>query len=381
LGKPETMKIGLITTLDTNIGDDFIREGICHVLVEIFKGEMIEFVSVNKHKPYTVYPTWHPVRLRDFAKRLTVDKNLMKNAVENLFPKIGFSRFDGCDLIVQCGAPVFWPNCSQNEWAKPIWFDVVGRLSNKIPVLNLAAGACYPWNRCAGMLLDQEDENYIKEILNYCRLTTVRDHLARDICASLGEHTPLIPCSAFLATRGRKAELRNSAYILINYMSGGGHYEWEQGIDAEQWKKTITELIDRLKQRHRIAFLCHDEKEYVLAKETFPAVPAFFPKNLKDYFDCVSEAKFGICNRMHASIGMAGLGIPSIAICTDTRMLMVSEIGLTIHCVGDIDAARLEDETERSLNQLGSEHERLLELKAGTWVKYLYAIREALSLA
>jgi hypothetical protein len=33
------MKIGLITTLHKNIGDDFIREGICCVLKEVFKGE------------------------------------------------------------------------------------------------------------------------------------------------------------------------------------------------------------------------------------------------------------------------------------------------------------------------------------------------------
>jgi hypothetical protein len=56
-----SVRIGLITTIDTNVGDDFIREGICLVLQEVFKGHEIEFVPVNKHQPLTVYPDWHPI--------------------------------------------------------------------------------------------------------------------------------------------------------------------------------------------------------------------------------------------------------------------------------------------------------------------------------
>lgn len=54
------MKIGLISTINTNIGDDFIRQGICLLLKKVFKNHEIEFININKHTPLTVYPKWHP---------------------------------------------------------------------------------------------------------------------------------------------------------------------------------------------------------------------------------------------------------------------------------------------------------------------------------
>jgi hypothetical protein len=373
------VKIGLITTMDNNIGDDFIREGICRVLKDVFKGHKIEFVSVNKHKPYTIYPTWHPVHLRNIAGHFPVVKYHAKIAIETLFSKMGFSNFDDCDLIVQCGAPVFWPNCSNNEWAKPIWHEVIGRLCGKIPVLNLAAGSCYPWERQPETLESPEDAEYIKSILSYCCLTTVRDRLAQSVCKSVGEDVPLIPCSAFLASRGRVTKLEESGYILINYMAGGGHFAWEQGIDAGQWEITVKQLISALGKRHKLAFLCHDEKEVLLAQEIASGLPVFYPKTLMEYFNCVSHAKFAICNRMHASVGMAGMGVPSVAVCTDTRLLMVAELGLPVHYVKNADAEILEEETETALKSRESEKERLLLLQAKTWDMYLSTIQNALS--
>lgn len=373
------MKVGLITTLDTNIGDDFIREGVCRIVSEVFKDKDLEFVSVNKHTPYMVYPEGHPIHLRKFFGRYPLGHNLLQSAADAIFSRVGLNRFADCDLIVQCGAPVFWPDCSRSEWARPLWHDVVARLCDKIPVLNLAAGSCYPWERQQDALKLPDDVEYIKSILGYCRLTTVRDRLARTVCTSLGWDTPVIPCSAFLAAMGRKAEISESGYILINYMQGGGHYEWEQGIDPGIWEATVLTLIARLGSRHKFAFLCHDEKEHALARELAPSLPIFFPKTPDEYFDCVAGAKFGICNRMHASVGMAGLGIPSIAVCTDTRLLMVAELGLPIHYVNEVNADILEEETESLLNSRGAEHERLLALQHATWDKYLAAIEKALS--
>ena len=373
------MKIGIITTLNTNIGDDFIREGICKLLKEIYRSEQPEFVCVNKHKPYTVYPGWHPIRLRDVAKRLPVGQKLLSSTADTFFAHVGFTLFDNCDLIVQCGTPVFWHGCNQNEWAIPLWHDVVGRLCRKVPVLNLAAGSCYPWERQQNVLKLPEDIEYIKSILGYCRLTTVRDRLARSICTSVGWDTPQIPCSAFLAAKGRRAAVAESGYVLINYMRGGGHYGWEQGIDPGIWEKTVRKLLARLGSRHKLAFLCHDEKELSLARVIAPDILSIVPKTVHEYFECVSNAKFGICNRMHASVAMAGLGIPSIAICTDTRLLMVAELGLSTFYVKDVDEDILEEETESTLKILRTEQERLLVLQHETWDKYVSLIENTLS--
>lgn len=372
------MKIGLITTIDTNIGDDFIREGICRVLADVFKCQQIEFVSVNKHKPYTVYPLWHPARLGNIAGRLPIGKSLLKNATDSFFSKMGFSQFDDCDLIVQCGAPVFWPNCHQNEWAEPLWHDIVGRLHEKIPILNLAAGSCYPWERQPSEITDPDDASYLKAILGYCRLTTVRDTLSQTICELLGTEVPLIPCSASLAAGTLVGSLKNDGLVLINYMSGGGHYDWEQGIDPHTWQETMKALIARLQKRHKVAFLCHNETEYNLAHELEPVITRLFPKTPGEYFTVVSEAKAAVCNRMHASVGIAGMGIPSVAVGTDTRLLMVKALELPSFYVKDANLEQLEANVENLIVNGRREQERLLSLREDTWNRYLKVVSDAI---
>lgn len=368
------MKIGLITTLDTNIGDDFIREGICHVLTEVFKGQQIEFISVNKHKPLTVYPRWHPIHLSKIADLFPIGSSIISNSIEKFISKLGSSRFDNCDLIIQCGAPVFWPNCHQNEWAEPLWHHVIGRLYKRIPVLNLAAGSCYPWERQPTSITEPDDARYLKTILSYCRLTTVRDTLSKILCESIGTQVPLIPCSASLAARGLVGSLKDDGIVLINYMSGGGHYDWEQNIDPSIWHNTIKALVCRLQKRHKLAFLCHNETEYKLAKEMEPTIPRLFPKTPQEYFSIASDAKVAVCNRMHASVGLAGMGVPSIAVGTDTRLLMVKVLGLPSFYVKETKLIQLEDEFENLLASRYKEKERLLALCSETWKSYAKAV-------
>jgi len=373
------MRIGLITTLKTNIGDDFIREGICLILQEVLKKDDIEFVSVNKHQPLTVYPNWHPIHLKKITRYLPKGQFFANRLLQQFAPKLTLSRFDSCNLIVQCGAPVLWPGCHRCDWAEPLWHQVVGRLSQRIPVFNLAAGSCYPWERQPSHIDNSDDEQYLKTILAYCRLTTVRDTLAEQLCRSLGTETPMIPCSALLAARNHMCTAeRNNGVVLINFMHGGGHYEWNQGIDPSVWHATVKTLMGRLKKRHRLAFLCHNEAEYQLAQHLDPTLPRLWPKTSHEYFAMVSEARVALCNRMHASIVLAGLGIPSVAVCTDTRLLMVDAIELPCFYVKEVSVDQLEGEIEDLLAHHRQEQERLFALKTETWNRYVRTVAEAL---
>lgn len=376
------MRIGLITTLKTNIGDNFIREGICSVLDQIFNRECIEYVPVNKHNPFSVYPSWHPIHIHDVLMRLPAfpGRGVARKFIDEVAPKVSLSHFDKCDLIVQCGAPVFWPGCHSNEWAKPLWEDIVARLYRRIPVVNIAAGSCYPWERQPSRIDLPEDETYLRAILRYCQLTTVRDCLSQKLCSTLNMDVSLIPCTALLAGENKAASIMPSNHILINYMYGGGHYLWDQEIDCCKWENFIKALIKRLAKRHKIAFLCHDEHEYKMSTKLAPELPAFLPRSSREYFNCVSMAKYAILNRMHAAVAMAGIGIPSIAVCTDTRLLMVSQIGLPTHYVKDVDTDIIEEEVEKGILTIKSEQERLLVLRSQTRKEYISCIKKTLSL-
>ncbi len=368
------MHIGLITTLNTNIGDDLIREGIRLVLQDVFPGHDLRFSLVNKHYPLTVYPRWHPMRLAEWVRYLPRGRTRLTPLVkrfEQLAAKLGHSYFDRCNLVVQCGAPVLWPGCHGAEWVEPLWYRVIGRLSQRIPVVNLAAGSAYPWEHMPDAITEPLDASYLRKILDFCRLTTVRDTLAQQLCLSLGEQVPLLPCTAFLAPlHYRTFNPRDDGVVFINYMKGGGHFEWGQGINVKRWKQTIIQVIKRLKTRHKVVFLCHSADECQLAQDIDATVPRLWPKNPQQYFEYAAFAKGAICNRMHASVALAGLGIPSIAVGTDSRLLMVRELGIPALYVKDTTPGLLEEKLEGILSQQRQEQERLLTLQSVTRQRY-----------
>jgi polysaccharide pyruvyl transferase WcaK-like protein len=371
----ESMRIGLITTLGRNIGDAFIRDGIVQVLAHVFGGRDVRFVAVDKHRPFTVYPSWHPLRWLQTLDRLPRGRRAAQAAkaeISGSLHRFGGSRFDDADLIVQCGAPVMWPGCHRCEWAGPLWDQVVGRLSSRVPVLNLAAGSAYPWERPPNGVTDPQDSSYLKRILGYCRVTTVRDDLAARLVQSLGASAKAIPCSAFLV--GRRFDtpaLHDDGVVLFNYMPGGGHFDWGQPIDDSAWMATVHSLIDRVSRRHPVAFICHDATEYAAAKQLKPDVPRFLPTSIESYFSLIGRSKAAICNRLHASVALAGLGIPSISIGTDTRLLMVAALGLPYQYVVSADQNDLEATLESLLDRRADERERLLDLREWTWNRYV----------
>lgn len=369
------MRIGLITTLNTNIGDDFIREGICNLLKSIFADRELEFVPVNKHQPFTVFPSLHPVRIAEAGSRLPVGGKYMQGVADRL-AKTGRSRFDSCDLIVQCGAPVLWPGCHKCEWAEPLWYSVVGRLYDKIPVLNLAAGSCYPWEKQPEKIENSADAHFLQTISSYCEATTARDALAQKLFASIGVEASFLPCTALLAGgTGRKpGDYRD--FILINYMPGGGHYDWGQKIDPSAWGRTMSALISNLTKKHKVAMLCHNETERRAASELAPDLPVIFPKTPEEYFAAVAGAKAAICNRLHASVGMAGIGIPSIAIGTDTRLLMVDAIGVPALYVKDATLEKTEETMNGILANREAESQRLLALRERVWQEYIALVQK-----
>lgn len=365
------IKVGMVTTINTNIGDDLIRSGIIKVFNKYFKKNKIEYILVNKHDPYSIYPSYHPINLSHLAKYLPYKSIAIENRIRNSGEFIGGSFFHSADIIVQCGAPVFWPNCNDCEWAIPIWKDVIGSLYEKTTVLNLAAGSCYPWETKGNLSHSKKDEEYIKQIIRYCKVTTVRDRLSQEICNQYGGEVRKIGCTAFLAPEHDSLSDEDKEYVVINYMEGGGHYDWGQDIDKNKWEETIIKLIIKLKKRHNLVFLCHDELEWDLAGKLDPDILRIWPKNVDEYFTVLPKISAAVCNRLHASVALAGAGVPTISIGTDTRLLMPEELGLSNFYVKEIDDVMLEGLLEEMISSKRSTKENLFEQKNKIEKEYL----------
>ena len=213
------MKIGFITTLNTNIGDDFIRTGIENIIFSLLDKERLQFTYVNKHQPETALSTRSPSillnKLPDFK-----GKGRLKRILEKYYNK-KFSVYSKQNLIIQSGAPFLWPNCYMNEWAEPIWYNAIGQLKEEIPTLNLAIGSCYPWENQSEVFQNKKDEKYAQDIGSFCRITTTRDRLASKLLHSVGVDNKLMPCTAFFVDN-TYVNNEKGKYVLINYMEGGG---------------------------------------------------------------------------------------------------------------------------------------------------------------
>ena len=77
-------------------------------------------------------------------------------------------------------------------------------------------------------------------------------------------------------------------------------------------------------------------------------------------------------------MGLAGMGVPSLAVGTDTRLLMVSSLGLPCFYVKDASVERLENELEGLLRRRSHERDRLLALRSRTWSQYVEVVANAI---
>jgi len=372
------MKLGLLTTVNTNIGDDFIREGLLRCVRAMAPEVRLELVTVNKHWPEEIYPRWHPLRV--FDKKRFKPRWLSKPlrlVADRWLPPLGFSAFDDCDLLVQCGTPVLWPGCRASEWADRIWRDVFARLARRgKPVLNLGGGACYPLERLPETLVNDPDEEFVRLMLSTARLTTVRDPLAGRLLSSAGGAAPVLCCPALLAGQAWVVDARPTTKVVVNYMAGAGHYDWDQAVDARQWETVMRKTVSYLQQSGWQPFLlAHNQKELALAAELWPDLPRARATSVSHYFDLVRDAAFGVCNRLHASMALAGLGIPAITVGTDSRIFMVQMTGQPVFYVKDATVDRLVAAIDGLWEHREAESQRLLTLRENTWQEHLRYLR------
>jgi len=333
------MKISIITTVNHNVGDDFVREGIKYLLREHFKGKNLEFQNIHKHSPITTrygFEWFRNLRLSSRADKI-IPKNWSKD------------RISEADIVVQSGAPVYWchevggGHCYNNEWYKPLIKDRF--LKNKnTKLLNLAAGTCQKYHSDGSEFCDICN-NYIKEFYRLADVTTVRDTLAKTVFSKIDIDVPVIPCSSIFAIDEYNLKNEGEEYVVVNYMKGGAHYTFGQKIEIEKWEKEFKKFYFELKERDRVVVSCHNQKEVDEALEFDPKAEIFYMKdNYLEYMKFYSKAKFGIMNRIHGAFMMASYGKPSMIIGNDSRARMAEEIGIKHYFVNDVDYEVLNQE-------------------------------------
>lgn len=208
-------------------------------------------------------------------------------------------------------------------------------------------------------------------MIETARLTTVRDSLAEQLLFSVGYKVPRLCCPALVTGRAYVEPATPTRKVLINFMRAGGHSDWGQNIEPTAWARSMSEVVVRLQaDGWWPLIISHDRKEMDWAKHLWPDVPRSLPAGPREYFEIAHDAAFGVFNRMHASVSVAGIGIPSVAIGTDSRTLMVENLGLPTLFVKDATSQRILAAIGELVHCREAESRRLLKLRESTIKDY-----------
>ena len=186
-------RVSIITTVNHNVGDDFVREGLKHIIKSVYKDS--EFSNIHKHSPITCRKGFEGFRNYRYSKRVDPILPILNKQHDLIL---------SADVVIQSGAPVYWCHpmdgnyCSKNEWYKPLikrrW------RKNPVPLLNLAAGTCQAYHSDLNEFQSyQEELDYIKEFHRLASVTTLRDKASKKLFNSIGIDAPVIPCSSIFA--------------------------------------------------------------------------------------------------------------------------------------------------------------------------------------
>lgn len=383
-------RVGLLGHWGGNLGHEVIVWGVERVIHEAFDGEPIELVLMEQHRPFDVYPGWHPLRR---VRALEHGRGgRLARAIKYLLDQRAVSRAlwrstwaGSLRVAVACGGPSIIPGISRSPDMGLMLHHMHGALASKgVPVVQFGVGSCFPMERIPETIADAGDARFLRRVFEYCRVLTVRDELARVLCERLGNEVPLVPCPGLVS--GQQFEEYLSAaprelprYVVLNVQERGANDDWGQGVDRAAWAGTLRTLIAELRRRHALAFLCHSEAEARFAERLDAALPRFRPTDARSYAQVVAGAIAGICTRIHAAIALAGLGVPVIGVGSDSRLGTLRAIGLPCYYVKEASAETLEAELERLVRHRASERERLLILRDDTCRRYAKLLREAMA--
>lgn len=364
--------IALLSHRGGNIGHDFMALGMTKVVRAAF-GDAATITHFEQHRPFEVYSPGHWLRLfnrlrpgRDKTIRRMVSADAFRDWAWQRLPDMPFN------LAIACGGPNIVPGASKTSEMKLLLHHMNGAFRQRgVPFIDAGVGAAFPLEGTQ-QLTDGDDVKFYKEAFGYADHVTVRDVVAAAVCRDLNFAADLVPCAAFATGRVFERAKRNDdeGYVLINFQRLGANTDWGQGVDPELWRSTVRAVAEQLGQRHQVRFLAQNNAEAMTLRLVAPDFPCDAPTDVESYAASIAGAKVGFVSRIHAAIPLAGIGVPSLVVGTDTRLGAVEQIGLPTIRAKNASASAIIDRVEALIQNAQSERERLIDLREKTVKQY-----------
>jgi len=326
-------RVCLISTLNHNVGDDFVREGILCLLREVLGA--VETRVLHKHFPATARgnPLPQVDRLTRGVPNWLSWRSRFSRAADILPMNSATDLVLSSDLVVQCGAPVYWKNfwskCAQTEWFAPLIEQRWRKLERRVPLLNLGAGSCQAWGSVGAEIVeDAECRFFIDRFTRWSALTTVRDALAQRVVSQCGHEVPLLPCPSIFAPGSLQLQPGAGEYIALNFMPNSGHYDLAGGGEQtrRRWEDVFCRTAREMARQHACLLICHDRLEHEEAERLLPEIPRFHSVDWREYLEAYSRCRIAVVNRVHGAIVAAAMGSQVLLTGNDTRLLTASEV-------------------------------------------------------
>ncbi|THF56180.1 polysaccharide pyruvyl transferase family protein [Pseudothauera rhizosphaerae] len=365
------LRIAFITTVDRNPGDAFIRAGIEYLIqqhIPYYRG-----IYVDKHE-YLGAPT----QGGGGSLFASMGRLLGKGEQGTEDP------FLSADLVVQAGTPFYYivPDADgayesfssslTTGWIGEVWLKRLFCLSSPPPLLNLAVGTCQPFFSDA---LEFEHSpallDFIRRTVDLSRLTTVREKVAERLLERCGLQTHCLPCTAIFAADCHRIYPEKPRFVCLNYMEGGAHYNLGQKIDSDGWQRAFQEIHRLLSGQYPVVVMCHSPGEVLKVRSLLPDADTFFSPNYEDYLHMYAKARFGVVNRAHSAMVLAGLGRPAVVVGNDTRVRMAELMELPVTFVNEATTDRIIAWCTDFAARPDAWRERLCAIKVASREKYL----------
>jgi hypothetical protein len=382
-------RVSIITTQRHNVGDDFVRDGIIHLLSRVLGP--IAPKLIHKHLPITTRPefSWlHSTRLDRQIDRLSPHLTLrITKRIDAMLPVVSWSdKVRTADVLVQSGAPIYWLNtegdCTRTEWWGPLVERRWMARSNGRTFLNLGGGTCQHYDSDGSEFLGRPEVlEHIRRFFDLTDLTTVRDRLSLRVLAQAGRKGILLPCTSIFAVDRHGILPKPGEFIALNYMPAGGHFILGQPIDVELWESRFVELARRLARKDRVVIICHNAAEVAAANRLLPRFERFHSTDYRAYLETYSRARWGILNRVHGAFAMASLGKPAAVVGADSRARMASLLDLPEIFVNDASDEWLDAAAQTLESRIDSFPTQMAALKASAARDYEALLRGALTKA
>jgi SAM-dependent methyltransferase len=357
-----SLRIGFLTSLGVNVGDEFIREGIRAVL----DGLDCEYEPLYVNK---------------------VDSSSLFDPKEDELSLVS-DKYWEADLFIQAGAPVYWrlsegrATSLTSAWHSWMWQQrILKPAHDSHPFfLNLGAGSCQPWGTGGeDFLADSECAAFAVSAAKRALLTTVRDPVASTILSQLGIPHLALPCPAFLASARNPRKPAKNGPLGINLMPLGAHYDLTGTFDKQKWIEDCHELVHLLRRMKPLLFICHDLSEVEFVRPLAgPGERIFFSQSWRDFLDVFPACSAVVANRIHGAVCAAGYGVPSVILGNDTRAQIGEYIGIQCFQSGQTPPKLVANRVSELLASKDEEQSRLLRLRQLSMESHQKALRPIL---